>query len=100
MIALSRTAFSMAANRDLPRRLDAVHRSHCVPHCGELAVGVAVAGVVALVADLRRAIGFSCFAVLTYYAITNAAAWTLPADQRRWPRWPAAARGGYAPCWP
>jgi basic amino acid/polyamine antiporter, APA family len=38
------------------------------------------------VADLRGAIGFSSFAVLTYYALTNAASWTLPADQRRWPR--------------
>ena len=30
------------------------------------------------VADLRGAIGFSSFAVLTYYAIANASAWTLP----------------------
>ncbi len=36
--------------------------------------------------DLRDAIGFSSFCVLTYYAITNAAAWTLPRDQRRWSR--------------
>jgi APA family basic amino acid/polyamine antiporter len=25
--------------------------------------------------------------VLIYYAIANAAAFTLPAEQRRWPRW-------------
>jgi APA family basic amino acid/polyamine antiporter len=48
-------------------------------------VGALVTGVV-LVADLRGAIGFSSFAVLTYYAIANASAWTLPAGQRRWPR--------------
>jgi APA family basic amino acid/polyamine antiporter len=51
-----------------------------------LVSGVLVIVIVA-VADLRGAIGFSSFAVLTYYALTNAASWTLTADQRRWPRW-------------
>ena len=41
--------------------------------------------------DLRDAIGFSSFCVLTYYAIANASAWTLPPQQRRWPRALAAA---------
>ncbi len=45
-------------------------------------MGGLVAAVV-LVADLRGAIGFSSFAVLTYYAIANASAWTLPRHQRR-----------------
>jgi APA family basic amino acid/polyamine antiporter len=82
---VSRTTFAMAANRELPRWLGAVHPNHKVPHHAELAVGVTVA-VVAAFADLRGAIGFSSFAVLTYYAIANASAWTLPHDQRRWPR--------------
>jgi len=51
----------------------------------ELVVGAVVTAVV-LVADLRGAIGFSSFAVLTYYAITNASAYTLAPGQRRWPR--------------
>ena len=38
------------------------------------------------VADVRDAIGFSSFAVLIYYAIANAAALTLDARERRWPR--------------
>ena len=38
-------------------------------------------------ADLREVIGFSSFAVLTYYGLANASAWTLPIEQRRWPRW-------------
>jgi APA family basic amino acid/polyamine antiporter len=33
--------------------------------------------VLAATVDLRGAIGFSSFAVLLYYAIANAAAWTL-----------------------
>lgn len=91
IVGVSRTAFAMAANGELPRWLDAVHPKHRVPHRAELAVGALVATVV-LTADLRGAIGFSSFAVLTYYAIANASAWTLPAEQRRWPR-PLAGLG-------
>lgn len=85
LVGVSRTAFAMAANGDLPRVLDAVHPRHRIPHRAEVAAGGAVTLLV-LVADLRGAIGFSSFAVLTYYAIANAAAWTLDAEQRRWPR--------------
>lgn len=85
IVGVSRTAFAMAANRDLPRFLVAVHPRFQVPHRAELAVGVIVASVAA-VADLRAAIGFSSFAVLVYYAVTNAAAWTLAPNERRWPR--------------
>jgi APA family basic amino acid/polyamine antiporter len=45
---------------------------------------------VVAVADLREAIGFSSFAVLTYYGLANASAWTLAPAERRWPRWLAA----------
>ncbi len=86
---VSRTTFAMAANHDLPKFLSAVHPRFKVPHRAELAVGAIVASIVA-VADVRSAIGFSSFAVLAYYAIANAAAWTLEPDQRRWPRWMAA----------
>ena len=91
IVGVSRTAFAMAAQGELPRWLDAVHPVHRVPHRAEVAVGAVVAAVV-LVADLRGAIGFSSFAVLTYYAIANASAWTQPAEQRRWPR-PIAGLG-------
>ena len=93
---VSRTTFAMAADRELPRWLDAVHPRTKIPHRAELAVGVTVAMVAAL-ADLRGAIGFSSFAVLTYYAIANASAWTLSPDQRRSPRaLPAAGVVGCA----
>lgn len=49
-------------------------------------MGIAVATLV-LTFDLRGAIGFSSFGVLAYYAIANAAAFTLPAAERRIPRW-------------
>jgi basic amino acid/polyamine antiporter, APA family len=85
IVGVSRTAFAMSANGDLPRFLDAVHPRYRVPHRAELAVGLVV-GCVAATTDIRSAIGFSSFAVLTYYAIANASAYTLSRAERRWPR--------------
>jgi basic amino acid/polyamine antiporter, APA family len=91
IVGVSRTTFAMAANGEMPRALAAVDAAHQVPHRAEVVIGLVVVAVV-LVLDVRGAIGFSSFAVLTYYAITNASAWTLPAHERRWPR-PVAAAG-------
>ena len=85
LVGVSRTTFAMASGRDLPRWLDSVHARNRVPDRAELVVGVVVIAVV-LVADVRGAIGFSSFAVLLYYALANASAWTLRAHERRWPR--------------
>jgi basic amino acid/polyamine antiporter, APA family len=89
LAGVGRTTFAMAANGDLPRWLDAVHPVHRVPHRAEVVIG-AVLVVLVLVTDLRGAIGFSSFAVLTYYAVANASSWTLTAEERRWPRWLSA----------
>jgi APA family basic amino acid/polyamine antiporter len=40
----------------------------------------------ALLTDLRGAIGFSSFGVLLYYAVANASAFTQTGEFRRWPR--------------
>lgn len=85
LVGVSRTAFAMASQRDLPAWLAAVHPRHRVPHRAELVVGAAVVALLAFV-DLGDAIGFSSFSVLLYYAITNAAALTLTPAERRWPR--------------
>jgi APA family basic amino acid/polyamine antiporter len=82
---IGRTSLAMARNGDLPRRLAAVDPVHRVPARAELAVG-AVVCLLVLTTDLRGAIGFSSFGVLTYYAIANASAYTQPPDLRRWPR--------------
>jgi basic amino acid/polyamine antiporter, APA family len=76
ILGVSRTTFAMARDHHLPHWLSALHPRFNVPHRAELAVGVVVA-VLAAAADLRGAIGFSSFAVLVYYAIANASAWTL-----------------------
>jgi basic amino acid/polyamine antiporter, APA family len=76
ILGVSRTVLAMARDRHVPPGLAAVHPRFGVPQRAELAVGSVVVVLVA-VADLRGAIGFSSFAVLTYYAIANASAWTL-----------------------
>jgi len=76
ILGVSRTTFAMARDHHLPHVLAAVHPRFHVPHRAELAVGIVVA-VLAARADVRGAIGFSSFAVLVYYAIANASAWTL-----------------------
>jgi APA family basic amino acid/polyamine antiporter len=82
---IGRTSLAMARNGDLPRKLAAIEPRHRVPARAELAVGAAVS-VLVLTTDLRGAIGFSSFGVLTYYAIANTAAFTQTAERRRWPR--------------
>jgi len=75
----------MAAARDLPVALAAVHPKHKVPHRAEVAAGIGVVLLVAVL-DVGGAIGFSSFTVLVYYAVANAAALTLSPQERRWPR--------------
>lgn len=92
---VSRTTFAMAADRELPAWLAAVHPTQQVPHRAVRVTGGIVV-VLVLVADLRGAIGFSSFCVLVYYAIANAAAWRLPARRRTRTRLIAAS--GLAGC--
>ncbi|MFE4518843.1 APC family permease [Kitasatospora sp. NPDC056783] len=85
ILGVSRTTLAMARDRHLPHPLSAVHPRFGVPHRAELAVGAVVA-LAAAFADVRGAIGFSSFGVLAYYAIANAAAWTLTPAEGRPPR--------------
>ena len=87
---ISRTAFAMAHERDLPTRLAAVHPTRRIPHVAEVVVAVAVV-VAVLSGGLVAVLSFSAFSILLYYAVTNAAALRLRADERRWPRWLAWA---------
>ena len=85
MAGVGRTTLAMARDRELPAVLAAVHPRYQVPHRAEVLLGAVTVGIVAVI-DLRGAIGFSSFAILTYYAIAHAAAFTLPGPQRRWLR--------------
>jgi APA family basic amino acid/polyamine antiporter len=76
ILGVSRTTLAMARDSHLPQALAAVHPRFETPYRAEVMVGIVVA-VIAAVVDVRGAIGFSSFAVLLYYAIANASAWTL-----------------------
>lgn len=82
---VSRTGLAMAREHELPHWFAQIDPRRSLPLRAELTVAAIVIALVAVL-DLRSAIGVSGVAVLTYYAITNAAALTLRADQRRWPR--------------
>ncbi len=92
---LARTTFAMASDGELPRFLAAVHEKRRVPHVAETAIGLIVL-VAVLTGGLVGAVSFSAFAVLLYYAVTNASALRLRPDERRWPR--ALAWSGLVAC--
>ena len=73
---VGRTAMAMARERDLPSPLARVGGRHTVPFVAELSVAAAVI-VLLLTTDVLTVVGFSSFGVLIYYAVTNAAAFTL-----------------------
>ncbi|WP_322411837.1 APC family permease [Microbacterium invictum] len=83
---VGRTTLAMARERDLPAFLSAVHPRWRVPHRAEVLIVVAVTLLVAFT-DLRSAIGFSSFGVLTYYLVANLAAHRQTGSARRYPRW-------------
>ena len=86
---------AMARERDLPSPLARVGGVHTVPYLAELAVAAAVV-VLLLTSNVLTVVGFSSFGVLVYYAVTNAAAFTLPARPWHAPRWLNAL--GFAGC--
>jgi basic amino acid/polyamine antiporter, APA family len=90
---ISRTVLAMSRDRELPAGLAVIDRRRSSPIRAELVVALVVVGVI-LVADLDGVLGFSGVTVLTYYAITNAAALTLGGPARRFPR--VLAIGGLA----
>ena len=82
---VSRTTLAMARNRELPGLFAHIDEKRSLPLRAELTVAAVVVTLV-LTIDITSSIAVSGVAVLTYYAVTNAAALTLRRDQRRWPR--------------
>ncbi|MEI4272134.1 APC family permease [Klenkia sp. LSe6-5] len=82
---VARTALTMAREGDLPSSLARVDPRRGTPVVAQAALALVVA-VLVLVGDLTAVIGASSFGVLLYYAVANAAAWTLPRAGRpaRW----------------
>ncbi|WP_457962546.1 APC family permease [Arthrobacter sp. D1-29] len=83
---VGRTTLAMARERDLPGPLARVGGKHTVPFVAELTVG-AVVILLLLTTDVMTVVGFSSFGVLIYYAVANAAAYTLAEHPGHAPRW-------------
>ncbi|QDW29885.1 APC family permease [Arthrobacter sp. KBS0702] len=83
---VGRTAMAMARERDLPAPLARVGGAHTVPITAELTVAASVI-VLLLTTNVLTVVGFSSFGVLVYYAVTNAAAFTLSSRPWHAPRW-------------
>lgn len=92
---VGRTTLAMARERDLPSPLARVGGRHTVPFVAELAVA-AVVILLLLTTDVMTVVGFSSFGVLIYYAVTNAAAFTLAEHPSHAPKWLNVA--GFAGC--
>ena len=82
---VSRTTLAMARNREVPGWFAHIDEKRSLPVRAELTVTAVVIALVVTI-DITSSIAVSGVAVLTYYAVTNAAAITLRRDQRRWPR--------------
>lgn len=82
LAGVARTVLAMARNSDLPGTLATVERRTQVPFRAQLVVS-AIVVVLVTSANLVEVIGFSSCTVLVYYAITNAAAFTLGREPGR-----------------
>lgn len=92
---VGRTTLAMARERDLPSPLARVGGRHRVPFAAELAVA-AVVILLLLSVNVMTVVGFSSFGVLVYYAVANAAAFTLDRHPGYAPKWLTAA--GFLGC--
>jgi APA family basic amino acid/polyamine antiporter len=81
---VSRLAFAMAREGDLPVWLGRLAEPQHIPRNAVLASG-ALLLVLAGVLDLRPALEASSLALLVYYGIMNASALRLPQDRRLYP---------------
>jgi len=85
LTGMSRTAAVMAADGELPRVLNFQFKNK-VPIVAELGVAALVALLV-LSGSFLLTLGLSSFAVLTYYAVANLAAYRQPKTETRRPKW-------------
>jgi APA family basic amino acid/polyamine antiporter len=85
VLGVSRLAYAMARDQDLPRRLAVLHPIHGTPSRAIWLTGLVMA-VLVLFVDLGPVVAVSTFALLFYYGIANVCALRLDAEARRYPR--------------
>jgi len=84
ILGVSRVAFAMARNDDLPRSLSRIHSKYGTPYYSVWITGSLMV-VTAVFADLTQVVAASIFASLFYYLIANMAALRLRGGARRYP---------------
>jgi APA family basic amino acid/polyamine antiporter len=85
ILGVSRMSYSMARRSDMPQVLAKLHGKFSTPYFSIWAVGILMALLV-LFFDLTGVVAVSTFGTLFYYAITNAAAFKLKTEKRRYHR--------------
>lgn len=85
LAGMGRTAATMAIDQELPAWL-ALRNRFDAPWLAELSIGL-IGAMLVLSANFEFLIGLSSFAVLTYYAIANLAAYKQPASESSRPKW-------------
>jgi len=93
VLGVSRTAYTMGRNRELPGLFARLHPARGVPHLAILVLGSLMAAL-ALFTDITEAAAVSNFGLLAYYAIANISA--LKLKKPLYPKWVPAA--GLASC--
>ncbi len=79
---VSRTALAMARNSDLPTFFAHIDARRSLPVRAEITIALVAIAIVMLF-DVRSSIALSGVGVLSYYAITNASALTLPSRRKQ-----------------
>ncbi len=82
LAGVSRTAFAMADDGELPRFLSAVSKRTKVPHIAQIATG-AIVVVAVLLVPTAKAIATSSLLILTYYSIAHLSALRLNEEDKR-----------------
>ncbi|MCW4005093.1 MAG: APC family permease [Candidatus Bathyarchaeota archaeon] len=85
VLGVSRVAFSMARNHDMPAALGRVHPRFGTPYIAILVIGLVMATVV-LFADLASVIAVSTFGLLFSYVCANTSALRLKKQKRLYPK--------------
>jgi len=95
ILGVSRMAFIMAREGDLPTTISRLHSKYNTPYLSILIVGT-IMSVLALFADLESVVAVSTFGLLFNYALANVSALKLNEDARLYPR--AVPVAGLATC--
>jgi APA family basic amino acid/polyamine antiporter len=85
VLGVSRMAFSMARNKDLPTSMSKVHQRFGTPYVSIWISGAAMA-VIVLFADLAGVVAVSTFGLLFGYVFANIAAFKLKTENRVYPK--------------